>query len=201
MTGRTRDQSCVYLLTNVRVSYVGFTGQASPQAGRSALGLPSARGWQHQHDIASRRRSAALHHAELFRRDPEGLLRWCFVKLGGSALERTLIRMCRPTGNTVHALQGGWRRPADLAPVQPGRRHRPPPRLRHSQTLVGHAGPLEAALSRLPQAVAQWILEEGRTLGAVSCGSSASATSMRRTLATMPSMRMSPSGRWTSATR
>lgn len=166
LTHATRHEAVVYAMTAATTVYIGVTTQCAPGAGQRTLGLPSIRGWQHLRDVQGAGGSGTRHKRHAFGRAPVGTLTWWSVA-GGTArcmrtLERVLIRMLAPTGNSTHALAGGWRRQPEALEDGPGgqrsqgrRRGRPPPRLRSrcrpaEETQMGS---LEAAVASLPGAI------------------------------------------------
>ena len=199
--------ACVYMVVSQRCTYIGYTGQASAAQGRSNLGLPSVRGWQHVRDCMSGRRGTAGHRTAMFNRDPPGTLAWFLVACGSArtmmALERTLIKMYAPLANQTFARHiaqaGGAQRPT--TPLVDSLVAAPLPVFvlpMHPCVLLLPF--LVPSMSYLVGMKNSWLMKPGSGHGAHR-SESGNPSSAPPTRAERSPCRSSPSGRWTSSRR
>lgn len=83
-SGADRPPGCVYMLSGVRQTYIGSSGQQSGAAGERRLCLPTQRFGQHLSDIRSTRASAGLRKVATFEDEQIGFLA-CLCALSSPA--------------------------------------------------------------------------------------------------------------------
>lgn len=83
LTGNIPESACVYVVSGMRVSYIGTTSQVGRAHGRLTLGLPDMRLAQHFSAVARHDFRRSLHRVKLFSREVHGMLS-CYVAALGT---------------------------------------------------------------------------------------------------------------------